>query len=87
MAIDSPIPMPILMQHNWLTHFPHDLLLALRGRSFALPHLCPWLIPMEQVGRKRDATVEHLHRGVNHWYELHATVQRWRAHCAPPSPA
>jgi DDE superfamily endonuclease len=68
---------------TWPVHFHPDLVAALAGsrvRLLPLPTDAPWTNPEENVWRKADPEVFHLHDGATRWPAFKREVQTWLDH-------
>jgi transposase len=74
---------------NWPVHFHPTLSLALQNSRIMLlrlPTYAPWTNPVEQVWRKLQQDVLHLHRFADDWSGLQAAVESWLQQWTDPSP-
>lgn len=74
---------------NWPVHFHPTISLALQKSRIVLlrlPTYAPWTNPIEQVWRKLQHDLLHLHRFEDDWLGLQAAVQLWLDQWHKPSP-
>jgi hypothetical protein len=74
---------------NWPVHFHPQISLVLQRTSIMLlrlPTYAPWTNPVEQLWRKLQQEVLHLHRFEDDWGGLQTRVQAWLDQWGKPSP-
>ena len=74
---------------NWPVHFHPDIVQGLTGARLVflrLPTYAPWTNPIEKLWRKLYQEHLHLHRLVDDWQQLQASIDSWLAQFAQPSP-